>query len=116
MVPIHGSLHSHQWLVNDDRLALIDFDRAAMGHAELDIATFLAELDYESFEYAAKISRAFLDGFEDFDLPTLAYYRAHKHLAKAFKASKTTNSNDAANKTRRNLVRAVSLLARVGEM
>jgi len=39
----------HQWLVDGDgRLGLVDFDRYALGEPELDIATFLVELETES--------------------------------------------------------------------
>lgn len=113
-VPIHGSLHSHQWLRDGDQLALVDFDRAAMGHRELDIATFLAEFDYESPALGVAVNRVFLAGFDEYDSSALTYYRAHKHLGKAFKASKSSQTNTALAKTRRNLCRALQILARDG--
>ncbi|HST67911.1 MAG TPA: phosphotransferase, partial [Mycobacteriales bacterium] len=49
LVPVHGAPHMHQWLVDGDgRLGLVDFDRYARGEPELDIATFLVELETES--------------------------------------------------------------------
>jgi aminoglycoside phosphotransferase (APT) family kinase protein len=110
LVPVHGSLHSHQWLRNDQQLALVDFDRAAMGHAELDIATFLAELDYESSHIGTMINREFLAQFDDHDPAILLFYRVHKHVAKAFKASKSARHSVARRKTGRNLMRANALL------
>jgi len=114
LVPIHGSLHSHQWLHDDGRLALVDFDRAAMGHAELDLATFLAEFDYESETIGSIVNHAFLSRFNDHDPDTLLFYRAHKHIAKAFKASKNSQPDIALTKTRRNLDRTTRLLAGSG--
>ncbi|MFQ5630553.1 MAG: phosphotransferase family protein, partial [bacterium] len=64
--PIHGSPHAHQWLDNGEQLGLVDFDRISFGHPELDIATFLAEMDYENPEKApiAQINAAFIEGYE----------------------------------------------------
>ncbi len=111
LVPVHGSLHSHQWLVNGDRLALVDFDRAAMGHAELDVATFLTEWDYEPGALGWAVGRAFAGVFSGCDDDRLAFYRAHKHLAKAFKASKGVHAERAAGKCARNLEKARRLVA-----
>jgi len=109
-VPIHGSLYSHQWLRDGKDLALVDFDRAAMGYRELDMATFLAEFDYEPPTFGPAVKRTFLAGFDDYDSSALAFFRAHKHLAKAFKAAKVTQASAALAKTRRNLGRALQLL------
>lgn len=111
IVPIHGSLHSHQWLVAGEELALVDFDRAAMGHAELDISTFLTEWDYEPGTRGEAIKHEFLAGFSRYDESKLQFYRAHKHLAKAFKAAKDTDPARAARKCQRNLENARALLA-----
>ena len=87
--PLHGSPHVHQWLVNDDRLALVDFDRAGMGDGELDLATLLAELDFEPALDRAALGAALLGQYRAaggrIDDERLAFYRAHKHLAKAVK-------------------------------
>ena len=114
LVPVHGSLHSHQWLSYQGRLALVDFDRAAMGHPELDVATFLAEFDYESPAIASAVNPWFVAGIESLDARTLLFYRGHKHLAKAFKASKATDFDTASSKTRRNLNRCTCLLTATG--
>ena len=113
LVPIHGSLHSHQWLHDDGGLVLVDFDRAAMGHAELDIATLLAEFDYEAPDIAAKVNPAFLSQFPRHDPHTLLFYRAHKHLSKVYKASRHAQPELACHKVRRNLGRTARLLADV---
>jgi aminoglycoside phosphotransferase (APT) family kinase protein len=111
LVPTHGSLHSHQWLNDDGRLVLVDFDRAAMGHPELDIATFLAEFDYEAPTIAAKVNPAFLSQFRGHDPQTLLFYRAHKHLSKVYKASRQAQPELARHKVHRNLGRTALLLA-----
>lgn len=113
LVPTHGSLHSHQWLNDGGRLVLVDFDRAAMGHPELDIATLLAEFDYEEPDIAAKVNPIFLSQFPGHDPQTLLFYRAHKHLSKAYKASKHAQPELACHKVRRNLGRTARLLAYV---
>lgn len=88
LVPVHGAPHSEQWLDGGGRLGLVDFDRFALGEPELDIATFLAELDSErSLTLPVDtIERAMVDGFESIgpalDAARLDLYRRHKRLAK----------------------------------
>ncbi len=113
LVPIHGSLHSNQWLIEDDDLALVDFDRAAMGHPELDFATFLAEWDYEPEHIAAPVQMEFRFSMPLVDQHLLAFYRSHKHFAKAFKAAKAPDVCLAARKVRRNLDRAARLVVEI---
>jgi Phosphotransferase enzyme family len=90
---IHGAPHPHQWLVDGDRFALVDFDRLSLGPVEIDAATFVAELDFESASALPSelVSSAFLRAYGDAvggcDARVLAIYRAHKHLAKAFKVA-----------------------------
>lgn len=109
MAPVHGSPHTKQWLQGDS-LGLIDFDRAAIGHPELDIATFLAEWDYEHGEIGEIVKNTFLDNYGLYDPQLMAFYRAHKHIAKAFKASKSPDRGVGYRKTKRNLLNAISLL------
>ena len=115
LVPIHGSLHSHQWLDYQSKLGLVDFDRACMGHPELDIATFLAEWDFEKQPYSSDVNRAFLDQYaksSDVRLSqqAIACYRAHKHISKAYKASKSNNNVHSLKKVKRNLLSAQRIL------
>jgi len=110
LVPIHGSLHSHQWLCSGESLALVDFDRAAMGHPELDFATFLAEWDYEPEAIAIPIQKDFACEMPKVDKELLAFYRAHKHFSKAFKAAKILNVPAAMRKVLRSLDRAGILI------
>lgn len=89
---IHGAPHPHQWLADGDRLALVDFDRLSLGPVEIDAATFVAELDFESSALPIDAaSSAFLNAYRDAvggcDPRVLASYRAHKHLAKASKVA-----------------------------
>ncbi len=113
--PIHGSPHVHQWLIDGDRLGLVDFDRLSLGDPELDVATFLAEMDYEDPKRVPvhDINRAFIEGYESAAEPLdpirLATYRAHKHISKALKASRAVRP-DAAARAAANLKRALACL------
>jgi len=94
-VPIHGSPHVHQWLRDGDALALVDFDRLALGEPELDVATFLAEMDFEDPNEirVAEINESFLEGYRsvwpELDPIRIQTYRAHKHLSKALRAARS---------------------------
>ncbi|MFQ5481567.1 MAG: phosphotransferase [Nitrospinaceae bacterium] len=115
--PLHGSPHVHQWLDNGSQLGLVDFDRISMGHPELDAATFVAEIDYEDPTTVRidELNQSFLEGYQtkagalNFDL--FQAYRAHKHLAKALKASRAVRV-DAEKRAERNLGRAIECLRR----
>ncbi|MGI8693382.1 MAG: phosphotransferase family protein, partial [Geodermatophilaceae bacterium] len=98
LMPVHGAPHMHQWLDHGNkdgsrRLGLIDFDRLALGEPELDLATFLAELDAEPSRQVSMIDieAAAVAGFEGngvrLDPARLALYRAHKRLAKVARAA-----------------------------
>jgi len=88
-VPVHGAPHMHQWLVDGDLLALIDFDRLHRGDPELDIATLVAELETERRMATPVdgIEEAAVAGYESaggpLDPERLRLYRLHKRLAKA---------------------------------
>jgi Phosphotransferase enzyme family len=87
--PIHGAPHPHQWLLDGDRLGLVDFDGFALGPPELDVATFVAEMEYENPDRmpVAAIIDGFRTGYEHgagpLDDRILRAYLAHKRLAKA---------------------------------
>lgn len=91
--PIHGAPHPQQWLQHAGRLALVDFDRLSLGPVEIDAATFLAELDFESGDraqieqVAAAFLTAYATGVGGCDPRVLTIYRMHKHLAKAYKVA-----------------------------
>jgi thiamine kinase-like enzyme len=112
---VHGALHTRQWLRKPDRLALVDFDRCAMGDAELDIATFLAEWDYESVPIGERVKSAFMAHINGKNVARIAFYRAHKHLSKAFKASRALKTGAQA-KVQRNLQRLRWVLAQAPEL
>ncbi len=106
--PIHGSPHAHQWLQCRDGLGLVDFDRVSMGHPELDLATFLAEMDYENDpgvpvqEINAAVVAGYVAQNGTLDPALLKVYRAHKRFAKVFKAAKELQPQ-AGLRVRRNL-------------
>jgi hypothetical protein len=112
LVPIHGALHVHQWLDDGERLGLVDFDRFGIGHAELDAATFIAELDYENpvRKPVEALSAAFLEAYQVrygvLNRRLFQTYRAHKHLSKALKAVRTPRA-DSVQRAERNLRRAL---------
>jgi aminoglycoside phosphotransferase (APT) family kinase protein len=112
LVPVHGAPHMHQWLLDDDRLGLIDFDRFAMGEIELDIATLLTELDYEEdlSDAPAVIEHAVVDGFRsagvDVDQSRLQLYRAHKRMSKVTREAWALRTNGE-RRARRHLPRIV---------
>lgn len=114
--PIHGAPHVNQWLADGDRLALVDFDRFSAGNPELDVATFLGELDFEE-DLATPvpvIARAFVDGYQQtagpLDTVLLAAYRAHKRLAKALRSARALRP-DGGERARRHLALAQAALA-----
>ena len=115
--PIHGSPHMHQWLIDQDRLGLVDFDRMSIGDPELDAATFVAEMDYEDPTKVPvkELNREFLDGYQDaagaLDPDLLLSYRLQKHVAKALKAARAVRP-DAPQRAMRNLRRASDQLKR----
>ena len=89
LVPVHGAPHMHQWLVDGSgRLGLVDFDRYALGEPELDVATFLVELETESpravamAELAAATEAGFAAAGGRLDPDRLVLWTAHKRLAK----------------------------------
>jgi Phosphotransferase enzyme family len=86
--PIHGAPHAHQWLCDRDQLYLIDFDRFGLGDPELDVATFLAEWDFESESATEGVGHAYYDGFSDvapLNSRLVGAYRLHKYVAKALR-------------------------------
>ena len=93
LFPIHGAPHAHQWLDDGQRLGLVDFDRFALGDRELDVATFLTELEWEGKVQPKmhQIKETFLSTYESAAgslNPLLLWaYRAHKYLARAYKAT-----------------------------
>jgi aminoglycoside phosphotransferase (APT) family kinase protein len=93
-LPIHGSPHEHQWLHDGEgRLGLVDFDRWALGEPELDAATFLGELHFETdladgvAELRAAVSEGYGEGAAPLDQRVLHWYLAHKLLAKVVRTT-----------------------------
>ena len=116
LVPIHGSPHPQQWLVEGERLGLVDFDRFSWGDPELDVATFIAEMDFEDqAKYPVEqINRAFIAGYEtlagELRRDLLAAYRAHKQFSKALKAARSVRP-DGETRAAKNLKRAIYALS-----
>ena len=114
--PIHGAPHPQQWLLGT-RVGLVDFDRVGSGPVELDAATFVAELDFESLDDGLResLSATFLAAYAErvggLDAARLDLYRAHKHFAKAFKTAAAIRS-DRRERSAQILAGAVALATR----
>ena len=109
--PIHGAPHAHQWLDGPDGLMLVDFDRFACGDPELDVATFVAEADFENgaSEDIGRAYRAAFEGRWPLDPALVSAYRTHKHIAKALRVA-TALRTDAAERALAILDHARSLV------
>jgi aminoglycoside phosphotransferase (APT) family kinase protein len=71
-------------------LMLVDFDRFGLGDPELEVATFVAEADFESSCYSSAAGEAFRAGFEakwPLNAKLFNAYRVHKHIAKALRTA-----------------------------
>ena len=77
--PTHGAPHPTAWLLDGERLGLVDFDRFALGHPERDVAAFGAG--------APDVADAFAGGFGELDATRLEAYRLERGLAKALRAT-----------------------------
>jgi hypothetical protein len=89
-VPVHGSPHPEQWLLDGDRLGLVDFDGLALADPELDASAMLVALERDAaIEHLAS---PFLDAYESAAGPLrpglLAAHRAQRWLAAAHKAAR----------------------------
>ena len=99
LVAIHAAPHPSQWLESGDNLGLIDFDGFSMGEPELDIATFMSEVDFENPHKVncVAVNKSFLSGYEavagKIDNRLLAAYCAHKRISKAVKYATSIRSD-----------------------
>ena len=108
LVPVHGTPHAKQWLVDGSgRLGLVDFDRYALGEPELDLATFLVELENETSRVVPMtgIETALVEGFAgdgcEVDLGRLALYCVHKRLVKMARTATSLRPDGDARAARR---------------
>ncbi len=81
-VCLHGDVHSKNGIVQDDRVALIDFDQVSIGEAAAEIGSFLAGLHYwccigrRTPEATRTLEAAFLRGYTTVSpLPDVAVIR-----------------------------------------
>ena len=113
LVPIHGSPHPSQWLIDGSTLGLVDFDRLSLGDPEVDIATFGGEVDFECKPNVKAIGAAFRHGYEEafgpLDPARLTAYRAHKRFAKVYRTARSIRP-DADARTGAHLETAMSTL------
>jgi Ser/Thr protein kinase RdoA (MazF antagonist) len=110
--PIHGAAHPSQWLLSEGRLGLVDFDRFGLGDPELELAVFLAEVDFETGAPSG-VDAAFVGGYEEggaaLDRRLLVAYRAAGRLAKARRTARQIRP-DGAERAERDLARAAETL------
>ena len=113
LLPIHGSPHANQWLIDQCTPALVDFDRFCMGDPELDVATFTGEFDFESDGDVDGVNSRFADGYAErhgpLDEARLGLYRAHKRLAKVYRTARSIRP-DAHVRAARHLEKAMAAL------
>ena len=102
--PIHGAPHPTAWLLDGERLGLVDFDRLALGHPERDVAALPAG--------APEVADAFARGFGELDATRLEAYRLERGLAKALRATYDL-SEDAHERAARRLREAAGRSPRV---
>jgi Phosphotransferase enzyme family len=116
LAPVHGNPHAGQWLGDEGRLGLVDFDGLATGHAELDAAAFLADLEFEDPARVPveRLRAAFLTGYREggvaLDAGLIAVHRAHRRLAKALRVAGSLRPDGDA-RARRHVERALRELA-----
>jgi aminoglycoside phosphotransferase (APT) family kinase protein len=79
LCPVHGAPHPTAWLLDGERLGLVDFDRLALGHPERDVAALQSA--------APELADAFARGFGELDAARLEAYRLERGLAKALRAT-----------------------------
>lgn len=100
--PIHEAPHPHQWLLDGDRLGLIDFDGFCLGPPELDVATFTAEMEHENPKKmpVAAIIEGFRAGYESvtgrLDDTAMRAYLGHKRLARVQRLSQAVRPDNEA--------------------
>jgi thiamine kinase-like enzyme len=110
--PTHGAPHAHQWLDGSGGLQLVDFDRFGLGDPEVDVATFMAEADFEDWPDADEICEAYREGFAHhwpLNAELTRAYRVHKHIAKALRTA-TAIRLDAEERSRAILAGAQDLM------
>jgi aminoglycoside phosphotransferase (APT) family kinase protein len=87
---VHGSPHPEQWLLDGDRLGLVDFDGLALADPELDASAMLVALERDAA--IEHLAAPFLDAYESAAGPLrpglLAVHRAQRWLAAAHKAAR----------------------------
>ncbi len=88
LVCLHGDVNSRNWLLQDDRVALIDLDQVAMGPAAADLGAALAGLKYREIigEWSAAevraLRQALCSGYQAFrPLPATESLRWHTAAA-----------------------------------
>lgn len=68
--PIHGDFYAHQVLLDGERIAILDFDEAALGDPAADLGNFIAHLEWDSLRgnlnsaAAASAGEALVEGYE----------------------------------------------------
>jgi hypothetical protein len=99
--PIHGDMDAGQWLMDGSEIFLLDFDDFALGEPEIDVATFVNELEIEEHgrSLAAILTQAFIRGYQEtagsLDHELLGTYLAHKKLFRSLTLARALRSDGA---------------------
>jgi Phosphotransferase enzyme family len=116
LAPVHGNPHAGQWVEDEGSLGLVDFDGLATGHAELDAAALLADLEFEDparvpvERLRAAVLAGYREGGVTLDAGLIAVHRAHRRLAKALRVAGSLRPDGDA-RARRHLDRALRELS-----
>jgi hypothetical protein len=105
--PVHGDLNPPNWIMGPDRPGLVDFEQLGLGDPELDVATWVVEVEAESDaavpvgDLVASFTQAYELAGGPLDRRLLAAYRAHRRLWKAVAAARAVRPDGAERAGRR---------------
>ena len=90
---IHGDFHLRQLIVDDDQVALFDFDEFAIGDPAQDLANFIADLHAQPFDkdFVAAMSAKLVESYCDCagwpaDADWLNWHLAVQFITRAYRA------------------------------
>lgn len=86
-VVIHGDFKPSQLLLDGDRVAVVDFDRAGLGDPAVDVGSFMAQFHKEALDeersYLRRLAPLFLTAYQEHDVVDALAERARLHQSLA---------------------------------